>query len=352
MPITDDLLDLRGIGQRGTSFRFDWLDNDDTKLGELHPVRDEGTPTITCDSTRAVTCDMANLNLIPSEAAAVDRLRHRVHPHMLLDDGSEWPLGKYVWADSSSVRNSYGLPMASSLVDLGIALNQPTPSTVSYPAATPIRQAIISLIKGSARVTPIVESTDATIVAPLTWPAGTLRQQIIADLCTLGGYLPPRFDMDGNCIVSLAPDPDDLPDPVVSFNTGNIYASTPIESDDLLQTPNRYIVTSTSPSGAAVAGFYDVPASAPYSAFNRGYVVSESIDQQGVASATDAAAAAKAIALSRNIYEHVTFSCPPDPRVDIYDTIEYIAERWFVQSWALTLKPEGPMTITARKVYS
>lgn len=350
MPTTNDLLGLRGVAERAIAYRFDLLDRDEILIGELHPDRDN-TPTITHDTSRLIQRDMSNLNLTPVERLGVNTASDRVRPNLLLEDGSEFPLGVFLFADPTRTRHSYGLPLAATLLDKGIILDQPSEHSFSVPGNRDIRIEIQTLLAMFA-ISSTIENTGGRTGTAMTWPPNTTWARILSDLCLVGGYFPPFFDHVGVCRVTAKIDPGNV-DPVVVYSAGaNIYAvAPPVENDDLLRAPNRFVMVGTDATQTEVFGVYDLPAGAPNSFAARGFRITEVVTQQGLASPTAAALAARVYAESRSIFDYVTFSGPPDPRHDSNTVVEYLGQRWLELSWSLTLAPVGPHSHTLRKVY-
>jgi hypothetical protein len=361
VPTTSDLLALRGVAQRSTSYSFELVDKDERRIGDLHPMAAEQTPTITHDSSRGVMRDMANFNLTPQDQAAVNTLTDRVRPSMLLEDGATFPLGVFLFLDASNPRYSYGSPLAASLVDKGILLDQPIEHSVSLAAGQMVRTLIVNLL-ADIDIASTVEGSASVLANPLSWPAGVSRLRVISDLCTAGGFLPPFFNHAGVCNVVAPANLDELTGitghafaprtPVIDYADGsNIYAASPVSTNDLLTAPNRYIVIGNDVNAQPVVGVYDVPAGAPYSAYARGFVVAKVIDQQGIANKAAADYAAKAYGIAQQVHEYVTFAGPPDARHDGFSIVTFDGLRWLEQSWSLPLTAVGPMTHTLRRVY-
>lgn len=353
MPTTADLLDLRGIGQRATSYRFELLDLRENVIGEIHPDRDN-TPTITQDSTRFIQRDMQNLNLTPTERAEVNTFSDRVRPNLVLENGAEFPLGVFLFADPSRPRYSYGLPLSSSLLDKGFILDQPLSNATSVRAGTPVREAILQLINPLGLAVDFsVENSGAVTGAAMTWAPGASRAQVLSDLCLVGAYFAPYFDNHGVGRIRVRPTAANAVTDVVYADGRNIYAGTPLESDDLLRAPNRFTVIGNDAAAGAlpIVGTYDLPADAPHSFYNRGFRVIAIKQQQGLANNGAAAQAARVFADTQSVFEYVTFDGPPDPRHDGNSIVEYMGERWLEVSWSMVLGPAGPMTHQIRKVY-
>jgi hypothetical protein len=355
-PTANDLLDLRGISQRVTGYRFDLLDNHEFVIGELHPVAIELTPTITFDTARPVCRDMSNFNLIPDEKADVNVLTDRVRPWMILEDGTEYSMGVFVWADESIPHYSYGDAQSATLVDKGLLLDQPLEHGVSISYAGETRALIMDLIAETGLDT-AVDSPPlslATAGAPMSWSAGTTRIQVLSDLCAQIGLHSPYLDRNGVCRVRAIMDPDIEHVTLMYEEGGNIYAASSVATNDLLHAVNRTIVISSDANDQAYVGVYDVPSGLPWSSFARGFVLAEVYNLQGIGSQLQAEAMARALAIggenAKDVFvEHVTFSSAPDPRHDGYEIISYRDFQWLEESWSLPLSAAGPMVHTMRR---
>lgn len=353
MPQTSALLDLAGIGQRAVAYRFDLLNNQDRLIGELHPVSGEGTPTITHDTSRAIVRDVSPLNLSPVDAAAVNPLTDRVRPVMLLEDGSEHPLGIYLFGDASTPMWSYGEALSSTLVDKGLILNQAIEKSVGVEAGADVRAVAVQLLADVG----IVAVVDAPVVwavgAPMVWPGGTLRWQVLADLATNAGWEPPWFDHLGVCRLQRLVDPEAV-EPAVVYDR-NMYAESMVVTNNLLRAVNRTIAISSDSTQQAFVGIYDVPAGAPHSFYARGFRVTEVFNVQGIGSQAAVDASARTLALSTGAHratetyvQHLSFQGAPDPRHDGYTVVTAVGRRWMESSWSLPLTPHGPMSHMVR----
>jgi len=354
MPQTHDLLDLRGVSQRASAYRFEVLDNAERLIGEVNPARDDLTPVITHDTSRTIVRDMANLNLTPVDRASVNPLSDRLRPIMVLEDASEHPLGVFLFADASNPRYSYGETLSGTLVDKGLILDQAMDRTVGVQSDADVRGVVVDILD-ELGLASVVESATATVGAPMAWPGGTSRTQIITDLATNVGWHPPWFDHDGVCRVQRIVDPDAVEPEVVHEHS--VYAATTVTTSDLLHAVNRTIAISSDSAAQAFVGVYDVPAGAPHSFHARGFRIVEVFNVQGIGSQSQIDEAARTLALSTGSHrkaetfvEHVSFAGPPDPRHDGYTVMEVFDLRWVEESWSLPLSPSGPMAHTLRRV--
>lgn len=350
-----DLLELRP-GQRSTSYRFDLLDNHESIIGALHPVAQDATPLVTFDTTRSVARDMSNFNLVPDEKADVNVLTDRVRPWMVLENGTEYSLGVFVWADEAVPRFGYGDAQTATLVDKGLLLDQPMEQGIKVKSSAKTRQVIKDLLEQVGVDTSVDSPPLAlqTAGAPMAWPAGTPRTQVLTDLCAQIGLHPPYFDRNGICRVRTIVDPD-LAHVTLTYVDGlNVYSASAVATNDLLHAVNRVIAISSDANNQAFVGVYDVPSGLPWSATNRGFVLAEVHNLQGIGSQQQIDEAARALAIggerARDVFvEHVTFSGAPDGRHDGYEVISYRDFQWLEQAWSLPLTPFGPMTHTMRR---
>jgi hypothetical protein len=193
-----------------------------------------------------------------------------------------------------------------------------------------------------------VESVGRDIGAPMAWPGGTSLRQVIADLGNNVGWSPPWFDHLGVCRVMRIVEPSTSAPDIVYTDT--MYSDSPVIVNDLLHAVNRTIAISSDSADQAYVGIYDVPSSAPYSYYARGFRVVEVFNVQGIGSQSQINATARTMALSTGPHrplppavEHLAFQSAPDPRHDGYTVVDAFGQNWVEESWTLTLSPVGPM---------
>lgn len=353
MATTEQLLDLApGIGQRYSDVRFDVLDKALAKVGEVHPDRDG--VTVQQNTNRRINRDLTGLHLSASEQGDLDPFGHRLAPVWVLSNGAEFPLGVYIVGAMERERHEWGLDAEVPAVDQTLILDQPTEATLGYAAGTPIRDALVQQFTAAAvprfDVDPSIETTLAN---PISWAAGqTQRLAIINELAALGGAYSAYFDNTGTGRVRRVPDLASTVPTLVYGSGGRILAGSMIETDDLLEAPNRWVVVDTSNPDAPVVGYYDLPDDAPHSFANRGFVIATTITEQGLGSVADAnARAAAAAAQDHGTFEWVQFSSTPDPRHDTHDAVLYLGQVYREQGWQLPLTEGAEMRHDLRRVY-
>lgn len=381
----DPIFDFTLRGLRSATFKFLLEDLTGLQLGEIHPVRNSA-PTLSHDTSRSVKRTL-NLTLDVATTAAFDEIRHRIRLLMVLEDGQEFPLGRYMTASISRIPTTAGDMGSLALVDEMFTVAQPI--TTSFGVATSVRSyttdgvsrgsvylAIRRLLdryllfnpevdwgaptwgETRARVRPVgreqnIEFTDYTSAA--TWQSGTAGTSVLADLAVAGDYFTPWMGNDGTFRMIRAFDPSDVA-PALDFDEeDSVYRDSITRSNDLLNAPNRIIVTSNSGAGdsvnAPVVGMYDVPNSAPHSIQNRGFVVADVINLQ-LTTRAQANAVARNIAVTQRVVERVELTTPPDPRHDSYDVIRWDGSLWLEISWSMTLTEGGAMRHVLQRIFT
>jgi hypothetical protein len=304
-----------GLGQRVDSFEYELLDRDFSRIGELHPAT-ETAVALTASTERATMREISGLEFVGSEQTDVNIFTDRLRPVMVLQNGARFPLGIYVFGEYQRQ------PWAPRLKDQGHLLDQKVERSISVAAG----QEIVPIFRGLANEIGIdrmtIEVSARAVAEPDAWPAGTTRWTIMSKLATLTGCLAPHFDNDGVLRLRPAPNPIDL-EPDHIYGPGRIVAGSVLETNDSYQTPNRYMAIGAS-STTPIVGVYDVPASAPHSIANRGYIVADTFDAPGVADIETANAAARVRYLSDSrSWQTLSFESLVDPRHDLFDVIRY-----------------------------
>lgn len=354
MPPTDQLLDLDGIRQRTDRFRFDLEDQGGAVIGELTPQA-ASTPSITNDMMRRVPRTLDGLQLSPSDAAAVDIFRDRVRPVMILQNGAEFSLGRFLWGDDSRPLRSWGLERRSSLLDRSFILDQDIGRPLGVGRGGSLGLAALATVLDVITLDEIVsDGIDAPAGAPMAWPPSTTRAGILGDIHPQLGVLPVFFDREDRLNFRAVPETATAQPSLIYEAGGRIVADSIVLANDLLRAPNRYVVYDSSGSGAPVLGRWDIPDSAPHSIANRGFPVVLTQSMQGIGDARRAFWAARSLAQSdrANVFETIEWSSTLDPRHDSYDVVQVLGQVYLEIAWRMTLRSGGLMTHKARRVYS
>jgi hypothetical protein len=356
-------LDLTaGIGQRSSTFRFDLVNGATGRLiRTLTPVASR-PPTLSHDTTRVIKRQLTGLFLGVDDTAAVNELTDRLALYMMIG-GVDYPLGRYVFTDFSKyVRQNGDLANAVLMdemlivdqqIEVGFSAKiQPVSSTL-----TTLNEPVDSMIRRLLANLPITFTLESSPFSSAgSWSVGTNRGSIVEALALDGDYFSPWFGNDREMHFIRSFDPAVVP-VTFDFDEGNsVYSADIIASNDLLNAPNRYIVVSNGASSAAssavpITGLYDVPASAPYSSFNRGFVIPR-VTSIPVETNGQAAALAANLGQRNTVFERMSLNTAIDPRHDAYDVIRWLGENWLELAWAFTCVEGSPMRHILRKTYS
>jgi hypothetical protein len=354
----DSWLDLDDwVGQRQATYRFQLIHGPSgQELRDLNPVI---PGELTHTSGQAIP-RQASTRFAVTDTAKINTLTDRVLIWMLLR-GEEYPLGRYMFADQLRFPNTGGIRSDTTLVDESFMIDQQISESFSAPVATSgifsaaaLVSDTIPLALAGIDVNLIVEPSPFRTIG--AWPIGTRRGQIMEDLSLDGDYWPPYMDNQGRYRFKRTFDPA-ITVPTFNFDAGNkVIRSSITEVDDALTAANRFVVVGNGAVGSAgqqaapIVGRYDIPASAPHSIENRGFVILHQEERQ-VASAAEAQAAATNLGLRQTIYERAELSTAPDPRHDGYDVVLWLGSRWLELAWQMPLREGAPMRHLLRKAY-
>lgn len=364
MTVLDDIRELNGWSQRSGTVRFDLLDKTNSFLDVLD-IDKASIPTIENNINRSPKRQMNGLKLPPSTTAEVNTLAERVRPVWIYQTGDTQNLGIFLFADASRHRAFYGssqfvtsgnaVSSTTVMVDQLMNLDFASGGVTMYRPGTRIADALTEQLEVGGVIDFEVEESNAKITgsAWMVWHPNITRLQIINDLCQAGGYYTLYFDNDGVGRCALVPDLEaSNPDFRYSSN-GMVKRDSIVESDDLLDAPNRYLVINSSLTDGAVWGYWDVPPSAPHSFENTGRRRVKQVDMQGPETMDDATAAAKAYGQADfSTYRWVNFLTAPNPSHDTNNIIEWQTDKYREQSWRLPLLDGSDQQHELRRIWT
>jgi hypothetical protein len=353
-PTSDEILDLAGVRRRADRFRFELCDRDLNPIGDLHPDRTGSIPGIDNDTASATSRRLRGLRLLPDEAGDVDVIRDRLRVYMVLQDGAEYRLGTFLWADASRPQRSWGAQQDSELVDLCYVLDQQATQAFGWGRGAEIGLVMLFLIGRAgfqlSDVAVMGDETRRSLAEPLSWQPGTTWLSMLTDLGNLCGFAAPWFDRDGRLHLDQPPDPAVAEPTIPPYGPGGrVIADSVVYSDDVLMAPNDFAVFDSG-TDRLRTGRYQLPATAPHSFANRGFRIGLVESVQGLATQAQADKAARNLARSGgHAYEWLSFSSTADPRHDTWEVIDAFGQRWLETAWTLELRSGGPMTHTMRR---
>lgn len=343
----DPLLDLAPwVGQRQASYRFALSDAvSGEELGDIHPIRGA---TLAHDTTRTIKRQL-NINLGVADTAAINPVSERIKVFMTFPSGVEYPLGTYMFTDTSREVFTSGKLADFILTDEMFLVDQQITSGING-RKTGVMTVILNVLEGL----PItVEMEGSPFTSAEAWGLGINRGQILESLSVSGDYFSPWFGNDSllHFIRTFEP-ATRIPD--FDFDANNkVMRDGIVETDDLLTAPNLFIVVSNAAANtnAVVMGQYQVPPNAPHSIANRGFTIAQVNDLQ-LNDAVQAQAVATGLGIRQTIFERVQLSTAPDPRHDSYNVIRWRGANWLELAWSLSLTEGSPMNHLLRKSYA
>lgn len=376
--------DFATIGQRRSAFSFTLIDLDGYREPTpLTPLKGSA-PTISHDTTRTVKRTL-NLALGVADTELFDPVRHRILVAMTVG-GVVYPLGRYMAVDRTRAGSTGGTQASLAFTDEMTQVAVPLERGFSSPqagnnGASTVGENIATLTRlllGRFRLfdphdawgavgaqtletggfIPVEIDVEPTpYLSAAAWRAGTTGAQVLEDLSVAGDYWSPWMDNMGTFRMVRTFDPAS---PSVAAladwdATRAVIRGSVSYTDDLLSASNRFVVISNKGSGLnatqAVTGTYDVPAAAPWSIANRGFVIPEIHDLQ-VDTSAQARVIARGIGRRQQVFERAQVSTPPDPRHDSYDVIVWNGVKWLELAWTLQLTEGAPMVHTLRRAYT
>jgi len=319
------ILDGMGSTVRNIAYtiEYDLLDTGFNVIGSLNPI---SASSVTMNVSSAIMRSISGVGLTANQMASIDPFADRIRPKMVLGDGTEWPLGVFVFSDEKITVYDGISPVSLTLGDPSTLLSQPTLETISFPAGASIVNSVQTLVIKYGVRNYDIPIGDGTIVGPsgVTWAAGSNVWKAIQDLCALAGFLPAYFDNNGSLIIRKpVPSPD--ADFVFTSTGGRVVNQSLHTNKKLLTAPNAYQVIDTAPSAGPIAAIAYVDPQLPWSKENRGgYIIPSVTRKQGLNSVAQAQAMADALAAaSGHGFSTIEFYSLPDPRHDLFSNVEW-----------------------------
>lgn len=342
MPVTaNPLLDLvPGVGTIQSDVRWVVLTRalEDTGI-RLHPF---SADRIDANTGSQIKRNLFNVVFGEEDIRSVDLFKALLQPQWVLEDGTSWPMGAFMFTDESLHLGTYASTSQVTLMDQGYVLSLKMKEPFAITPGGSILAAVGTLLDQVGIAHRVLPVTDQAIADPNSWPAGTQRQTIIDYLCKAAGWLPGYFNNAGVYIIRVPPNLDiEQPDHI--YHGNRVSRPSPVSQANTLKAFNTFVVIGTGPSKGDISAVAYVDPSLPYSVPNRGGLeVVETIPMQGLVSSSQAQQIADSRASSAVGYQGQTFAGPPDPRHDLFDTVEYMDGIVYRElSWSLPLVSTG-----------
>lgn len=343
----DALLDLDPwVGQRSASFRFALVNGvTGERLGDITPLRGA---TLTHDTSRIIKRQL-NLNLGVADTAAINSITDRVEVFMVFPNGTEYPLGRYMFTDFTRQKFTSGTLGRVALTDEMFLVDQQITAGINGIGITVHH--VVQRVLANLPIKFTLESSPYNSVE--SWSVGTNRGAILEALSISGDWFSPWFGNDGQMHFIRTFDPaEKICD--LDFDNGNkVLRQSIVENDELISAPNTFVVVSNSATdpNTEVVGVATVPSNDPHSVTNRGFVVAQ-VENLQLSDASQAHAVAQGLANRQNIFEKVALTTAPDPRHDSYNVIRWQEANWLELSWSMALVEGGTMNHLMRKSFA
>lgn len=350
----NSLLDLDDyVGQRSSTFRFELVDAITGYRQTLNP-RSDSIPTLTHDTSRTIKRQLTGLVLGVDDTEKLNTLTSRLDITMVFEGiDYAYPLGRYMPNNQLRAKSTGGTQSSQTFYDESFIIDQQI--TSSFGSLSTAEQIKMTVSRFLSRY-PINYAIEySPYSGTFSWQMGTRGGYVVEQLALDGDWFAPWMD-NANVMRFIRVFDPATAIPTFNLDVGNkVLRNTIIESDDLITAPNRFIVISNGTSSVgsnsvSVVGTYDIPASAPHSIVNRGFIIPETEDRQ-LESIGQANAVARAIGQQRTAFETVMIDTAPDPRHDSYDVLRWQDSNWLELSWSLPLTEGAAMHHVARKAY-
>lgn len=341
MVTPNPLLDMSpGLGQVASTVRYVVVDRNLEAIGRVKPLQAQ---SVSANTSGAIKRQLQGFVLGEPDMRGINPFTDRIKPYWVLEDGTEWPLGVFVFTDLAEHVGTYVSTTEVALMDQGFLLEQQTRLPFSLPPGGRILPAVLDLVGQVGIVVRDVPSTSgAAVSTPYSRPIGTQRSEILKDLCLLAGWLPYYFDNNGTFVIRTPPNViTDAPDHVYAGD--RVQYATPVKKSNGLNAPNTFVVVGTSPSKGDISAFAYVDPTLDFSVPNRdGLEVVSTTRAEGIENTAQAQTMADTLAASADGYESISFDGPADPRHDLFQTVQWSNGVVYRElSWDLTLKPGG-----------
>lgn len=338
------LLDFSLAPRRFESVRFDLLDEDLNKVGEVHPV---GAPTMKIERAAQVKRSLSNVVLFPPESQRVT-YRTRIRPIWVFDDGTFYPMGVFHLNDETIVATGEE-PLEIPVMGDGIVLyREPLTKSFSVRPGDSVLDKLYELHGLATHPAPYVaydHITDLSKVA-LAWPAGTLLSDVMEELADSAGVRV-WFNAKGTLRFDLASDETDGTAGVIDL-TNHIEGSLKISYSNE-DTPNRWIARDNAVD-FSIEGVYDLPDDSPHSAARRGRVITQVVEIPGLIGQDAADRIARQAALDEEFpYKTATAEFPARPDLDCFVPVRLEGGQvWKIDTIDTELISSGTTTVEAQ----
>lgn len=334
--------------QRTVSFDFRLLDGY-TDVGPLVVAKSD--VRVAFNGAQVIGRTLTGLQLPPGTYDQLNPAKHRVQPRVIIDGGAPQPLGVFTFADPITEHRTSGDTLLPPCLDVLEAVDHAPGQTMGARSGQSVAEWLRVAFAGVPSVNYDVEDNGAVFGEPMGWAPNESRLTAINDVGRGYGYFPAHSDNEGTARMRIVVDPDTDGWPALDHEQLMLSTPEPKSGSNYLSAANRYIVIVNNPDMPLV-GVYNLPAAAPHSEFERGYVRSYSVNVQGPYTQEQVDAAAGALSyVDANQLRSLEYETPLTGDELSWTTVRAFTENWLVHAWSATLKVGGTVAITARRPY-
>lgn len=317
--------------------------------GARVPVPFTATGTLGQDLSGKSRKTLNGLALLPADAALLDLSADTVLAELVID-GTAYEMGKYRAAVDTVAVDVILLDGAPADVvhvdfaDLFLQLERSDEVPRTAPAGTDPTWLMRELIAECALPASIAGPV-AAIADDVTWAPFTTHEAVVSQLAEIAGHRRPWMDRHGIIRSVAALTVDAVP---IALEDLGPEAGTVSVENAYLTAPNRVVVYDDQ-AAVPLVGVWNAPASAPNSVARRGFVLTQGVQQQGLAGVAHATAIAEAIGEQASA-RRLNATIEPTWRLDGPTVLSFRDALWLCQSWSVGTGKGSKMTMSATEL--
>lgn len=346
-------------GARHFKFRYDLLDKNETKIGELDSVV-EGEVSM---SALAQIKRTANFSI--KDTGDINWLSDRIQPFVMLKVGSsyiEFPLGIFLPSSPTRRDENNSIYRDVEAYDGSVILRDDKfESRYFIAAGTNYRIAVIDILLSAGITKHNIEQTDKVLPKSIEFEPGTEKLKIVNELLTAINFTPIYVDVYGYFTSRFYISPS-VRSSEYMYKDDELSIIVPgmEEELDLFNVANKWVAVLSDPELEPLTSVYtNESESSPTSTVNRGRTIVDYREVDNIADQQSLDSYVHRIAFeSSQIYGKLVFETAINPMHDYYDVlnIEYlklgINGKYSETSWTLPLQVGATMKHECRKVVS
>ncbi|AYC28730.1 hypothetical protein [Paenisporosarcina cavernae] len=369
----EDLLNvIHGVhGSRAISFRYDLLDKKDNKLKELYSVID-GEVSM---SSLAQIKRTAKFTI--QDQGDIDYLSNRIQPWIIFkmpkmmkridtqtvnvpSQNIEFPLGVFLLGSPTRKEDSNSVIRQVDAYDgLLVLRDDKFDSRYFIAAGTNYRNAVISILESAGIDKHNIEETNNVLPTDLEFEPGKEKLFSINELLGAINFTPIHVDVYGYYTSIYYRSPSvRAAEYVYADDIKSILSAGMEEELNLVETPNRWVVTVSNPEQEPLISTYtNDNSNSPTSTINRGRKITDFRQIENIADQNSLNGYVQRIAFEASqVYGKLKFSTAINPLHDYADVLEIIysplgiKDKYSETSWTIPLRAGALMSHEVRKV--